>query len=414
MHANGETVTLTGWVDEEPDRRPLQTKYTVRVHLLTNGSGATAAVHGRVLATDHRQWPEFSYGDPVHIRGLLERPGAIETFRYDNYLSLSDIYAVMYRASIQRAEGVKSGNALFAILFHTKQQFEAQINRLYPEPHASFMAGILTGSRKGIPDAVLEDFNTTGLTHIIAISGYNITIVVSVVSAALFWVPLRWRLVPSMVAIIAFTLFVGASAAVVRSAIMGILGVCALTLGRQYHVRLAILWAAFGMLCWNLKFLWYDAGFQLSFLAVIGLTELSPLLNRIFARVPAVLGLREGLQMTCAAQVFAVPLIVLLFGRLSLIAPIANVLVAPFIPLAMLFGFLGTIVSTVAFVPGQIIAYLGWGCLEWILQVSQLLARIPFASIHTPIINTWGIVLYYTLLLIGILRANRTQISCDP
>ncbi|MDD5470285.1 MAG: ComEC/Rec2 family competence protein, partial [Candidatus Peribacteraceae bacterium] len=155
------------------------------------------------------------------------------------------------------------------------------------------------------------------------------------------------------------------------------------------------------------KYLWYDAGFQLSFLAVLGLTECAPLLERWFTRVPQVLGMRESLQMTCAAQLAAVPLIIFLFGRLSLIAPIANVLVAPFIPLAMLFGFLGTMVSFAAFFPGQLIAYLGWGCLEWIVHVSGALAQLPFASVSTPSINVFLIAGYYCMLVAVLVRQHR-------
>ena len=104
--------------------------------------------------------------------------------------------------------------------------------------------------------------------------------------------------------------------------------------------------------------------------------------------------------MTCAAQLTAVPLTILLFGRFSLIAPFANVLVAPFVPLAMLFGFVGTMLSFVAFFPGQLIALLGWGCLEWIIRVTKLLAAIPLASIDTPKMNYLFLITYYALLIL--------------
>ncbi|MDD3896890.1 MAG: ComEC/Rec2 family competence protein [Candidatus Peribacteraceae bacterium] len=407
--ANGTYVHVRGVIAAEPDRRPMKTKYTVETLELLNASGAAIAqVKGKILATDNGQWPEYRYGDTVLVSGKLEKPEAIETFQYDRYLSRYGIYAVMYRAGIRSEyEGRSGRRSLFAM----KETFEAQINRIYPEPHASFMAGLLTGSRRGIPERLMEQFNVTGLTHIIAISGYNITIVISIIAGALFWLPLKWRFVPAIMAIALFTLFVGASAAVVRASIMGILGLLALQAGRQYDVRLAILWTLFFMLAWNPKYLWYDAGFQLSFLAVLGLTECAPLLERWFARVPQVLGMRESLQMTCAAQLAAVPLIIFLFGRLSLIAPIANVLVAPFIPLAMLFGFAGTLVSFIAFFPGQLIAYLGWGCLEWIVRVSGALARLPFASVSTPSINVFLIAGYYCVLAAMLVRQRRRSMG---
>ena len=402
FYAHNQFVTISGYIAAEPDRRPMQTKYTVEATELRTASGKVIPVSGNILATDRRQWPEYNYGDPVTVRGILEKPGAIEEFQYDRFLSRYDIYAVMYRAGFEAQNHKAPINSIhskiFSTLFALKATFEAQTNRLYPEPHASFMAGLLTGSRKGIPEHLMQDFNTTGLTHIIAISGYNITIIISIIAGLLFWLPFKWRFIPSVIAIIAFTLFVGASAAVVRASIMGVLGLLALQLGRQSTVRLTVLWTLFFMLIYNPKYLWYDAGFQLSFLAVIGLTELANLLDKWFAKIPKTLGAHEALQMTCAAQLAAVPLIVLLFGRLSLVAPIANVLVAPFIPLAMLFGFLATAVSFVAFPLGQLIAYPGWGCLEWIILVAKHAAQIPYASIDIPHMNIFLIIIYYIAL----------------
>jgi competence protein ComEC len=405
-YAAGESVEIRGVVAAEPDRRPMQTKYTVAIQEIhTQSGGSIYPVIGKVLATDTSGWPEYEYGDTVLVRGILEIPGNIETFQYDKYLQRYGIYSVMYRAGFTKIQGATH----FSVrkkLFAAKDTFESQINRLYAEPYASFMAGLLTGSRRGIPKHLLEDFNTTGLTHIIAISGYNITIVIVMISGMLFWLPLKIRFFPAIIAIVGFTLFVGASAAVVRASIMGILGLLALQTGRQSEVRLTVLWTLALMLAWNPKYLWYDAGFQLSFLAVIGLIEIAPLLDTLFSRVPQILGIREALQMTVAAQLSAVPLIVFLFGRLSLIAPVANLAVAPFIPLAMLFGFVGTLLSFLWFPLGQLVAYIGWGCLEWIVLMANTLANLPMASIDTGNMRIYSIVLYYSLLSLPLVHAQ--------
>lgn len=397
-YAEDRAVTVQGIIVAEPDRRPLQTKYTVASYWLQTASGVVVSVRGKVLATDYAAWPSHAYGDEVTIRGVLERPTQIEDFHYDRYLSRYGIHSVMYRAEVDTLSA-GHGRLLFSFLFDLKSRFEAQINRLYAEPHASLMAGLLTGSRRGIPEHLLKNFQTTGLTHIIAISGYNIAIVIAVMSSVLFFVPLKYRLVPSLIAIAFFTLFVGASPSVVRAAIMGALALFALHVGREQHAMIAVLFTAFLMVFWNPKILWYDAGFQLSFLAVLGLTYVAPHLERWMQWIPKVLAIRESLQMTIAAQIAAVPLIVVLFGQFSIVAPLANVLVAPLIPLAMLFGFVGTVMSFLWFPLGQAFAYIGWGALELIVVIAERLSAVPYASIDTGQMGSRIVWAYYAGLM---------------
>ncbi|MBT3834655.1 DUF4131 domain-containing protein [Candidatus Peribacteria bacterium] len=432
-----EEIILHGIILAEPDKRPMKTKFTVDVDNIVINNGALLErvmlplddchwqsleesttsreavkcfkVDGKVLVTDNDQWPVHKYGDEVVAIGVLELPGQIEDFHYDRYLSRFDIYSVMYRAKIETiSEG--HGNKIFAFLYDLKEKFESQINRLYPEPHASFMAGLLTGSRRGIPEHLLEDFQTTGLTHIIAISGYNITIVMSVVAACLFFLPLRWRFYPSIISIIFFTIFVGASPSVVRAAIMGSLGLFALQSGRMKHSFIAVLLTAFIMIAVNPKYLWYDAGFQLSFLAVLGVTFIGPMVEPYIKAVPKSFSLREALQMTIAAQLTAVPLIVVLFGHFSVVAPLANVLVAFFIPLGMLFGFLGTVLSFISFGLGQAVSFLGWGMLQIIIFVAESLSNVPYALLDVEV-SWWGILIYYIVLTALIIFWSRKKVE---
>src|SRR3989344_5101145 len=367
-YANGNEIAIHGFIVDEPDRRALATKYTVEAaHIMVNGK--EQKVHGKVLVTYRNHWPEFSYGDEVIVTGVLERPGVIEDFTYDRYLSRYGIYSVIYRSNIEK---LSSGHEskLFSFLFSVKARFERQIQRLYPEPHASLMAGLLNGWRRGIPEYLLEKFNASGITHLIAISGFNITIVV------------------------------GASAGVVRAAVMGILGLIALQTGRLRHARLLILWTLFFMLAWNPKYLWYDAGFQLSFLAVIGIMEVASPLRERSSFLPDAFGVRDAIIATLAAHVTAVPLIVILFGRMSFVAPLANVFVAPAVPFAMLFGFLATMISFISFPLGQLFAFAGFGAVEWIMHIANTLADLPFASVMMPKVHPGFLFSYYGLIAI--------------
>jgi competence protein ComEC len=281
---------------------------------------------------------------------------------------------------------------------------------------AGLLDGLLTGSNGGLTENVQADFRTTGLSHIVAVSGSNITVILSVLSGLLFFLPLKWRFLPCAIGIILFTLFVGASASVVRAAITGIIGLIALQSERQNDARLAMLWTAFGMLCWNPWQLWADAGFQLSFLAVAGLIELTPLLEPWLKRVPEIGGMREALTATLAAQFTAVPWGIALFGAVPLISPLSNVLVAPLIPMAMLTGSLGLLVAFVM-PPLALIAGLPASLLlDAIIRAAHLLALIPGASMTVPAFPSWLMALYYILLTVAvvILKKRSTSDTAAP
>lgn len=407
------SVLLLGTVTDEPDRRPTMTNYTVAVERIRTGSGAVQPVTGKILVRDTQGWPRYGYGDRVLVRGTLRKPWVIAEYRYDRALALQGITNVVTSASLERAGNGRGGNIILGALYALKENFEGMINRIQPEPHASFLAGLLTGSRRSIPADVQDDFKITGLTHILAISGYNVTIVLAGIGGLLFWLPLRARFLPSLAALIAFTLFTGASASVVRAAVMGALGLLALQAGRKTEVRLLILWTAFLMLAWKPQALWWDAGFQLSFLAITGLSEAGPLLRPVTRFFPELLGIRESLAATLAAQLFTLPWILFLFHRLSIVAPVSNLFVAPLIPMAMLLGFLSVCVSALSFPLGQLVGYGAWGVMELILRIIHALAAIPFASVTFSFSVTAMVISYISLIIVALWAQRRNLPTTD-
>lgn len=385
--ANDTTVTLSGWVTEPPDVRPTVTKLTVNVTELENESGVHS-VNGRVLVNDINAWPAILYGDHVTIRGKLRRPEMIDSFDYPHYLEITGVRAVMTRGSIQKSlpDAAPPFSArpwwLIGKLSVLRTAVENQIGLVLPEPHASLLAGLLTGTRRGLSVDLSAAFRRSGLTHIVAVSGYNVTIILTLCSSFLFWVPIKKRLLPLAIGAGLFALFVGAGAPVVRAAIMGVLGLVALSAGRVATTRLLILWTAFIMVLWNPIILWYDASFQLSFLAVLGLSEISPWLKPLLKRVPETLAIRESLIATLSAQIATIPLSVVLFHQFSLIAPLSNILVAPLIPLSMLLGFVATMLSYIWMPLGLLVGYYAWFTLELILKIAVITGSLSFASIN--------------------------------
>ncbi|MEI8229794.1 MAG: ComEC/Rec2 family competence protein [Candidatus Peregrinibacteria bacterium] len=403
-------VTMEGSISGEPDRREKVTNYTVDADTMRRtATGTTFTVKGTILVTDFRRFPAFDYGDRIVVHGTLEKPE-------DNkgssviapYLRSQGFVAVMAASGIQKLSS-GNGSSVIAALVRIKTWFESRLNTLLPEPESSLAAGLLTGSRRGLPRNLTDDFRTVGLTHIVAISGTNITIILTLVMSMLFWLPLRLRILPASIGIILFTLFVGASASVVRAAIMGILGLIAISIGRQTEARLTILWTAVAMLIWNPLQLWGDAGFALSFASVTGLCELSPIIKPYLERVPESFSIRESLTATIAAQFAAVPISLLLFGNLSLIAPLANILVAPAIPLAMLFGALCVAMSVLWLPLGFLTAMPAWAFLRFIVAIAENLAQVPGAALQYESVNPWIVAVYYAALVVGVASFNNKQ-----
>lgn len=390
-------ITLIGTITDPPDRRPLTTHYLLDDLTVITPQG-TIPMQGSVLVRHRNGWPRCTQYQRMRATGELERPEPFNGFAYDDYLSIRGIYALLSFGQIECLQEYPSWT-LQGTLTDWRERTEATINRIYPEPHASFMAGLITGSRKGIPDTISDAFQITGLTHIIAISGYNISLVILLLGGLLFFIPVQWRFIPSVIGVILFTMFVGAGASVVRAAIMGILGLTALQAGRLYDVRLAVVWAAALMTLWNPKLLWYDPGFQLSFLAVLGLTELSPYLERIVRWIPTTLGMREAVQMTIAAQIFAIPWLALLFESISLISPLSNLIVAPFIPLAMMSGAIAILLYPFSPAIAQLAAVPGYLSLEFVMNAAVWMAKVPGALLPLPPLHSAVIVGYFVLLL---------------
>lgn len=378
-YANSNTITLRGIVYDAPDAREKNTRLIVRVTEATQGADKTPrGVNGNVLLFVNR-YPVFQYGDEVQIRGVLMLPEEFSGFDYPAYLAKDQIYALMYYPQMELLSSGK-GNAIKQFLFLLKQKFEQSIERILPEPHAAFLKGILLGSRAGIPEWLLHAFQTTGVTHIIALSGFNITIIADGLSRVLrglsvsprgtFWI--------SFGSIALFTLMVGASPSIVRASVMGILVLLAAKEGRQYQGPNVLTFAGAMMILHNPAILRFDVAFQLSFLATAGLLFVAPRLESRFRFLPRQFGFRNTMATTIAAQIMVVPLLVYYFGGVSLVSPISNVLILSLMPLTMFFGFLGGLAGIIWTSGGIVVGGMAYALISYHVFVVTFLSSIPF------------------------------------
>lgn len=402
-------VTLEGVVRGYPDVRDTWTNLRLDAETLET-EGQLRPVHGTVLVRAPR-YPQFRYGDRLRLSGLLETPPELEGFSYRDYLKRQGVYSLIAHPQIEHiASG--QGSRFWALMFSAKDRARDVIARLMPEPEASLAQGILLGIESGIPADLYDAYNATGTSHIIVISGANITLVAVLFSQAFgrllgkrraYWFTLG--------GIVLYVLLVGADAAVVRAGVMGGLYVTALHLGRRATAYVSLFASAIFLTLVEPLALW-DVGFQLSFAATLGLILFTPAVERLFEAalkriVPqerarqVVRYLDDVLIVTLAAQILTLPLVVYHFGRLSLVAPLTNLLILPVQPPIMIWGGAATLVGLVSFLEpvAQVLAWLPWLCLAYTNAAVRWMAEWPFASLQISHASAGRLAFYYAVIV---------------
>ncbi|MDD5731394.1 MAG: ComEC/Rec2 family competence protein [Patescibacteria group bacterium] len=414
---NKETYLITGIVDAEPAEKDssLQLQISQPKFLLENelhsvipvadlgGQANIKSLQGKILLTVPKYY-EVNYGDEVQFSAKLAKPTKYDSFDYESYLARYGVYAIA--KSVDGFEVVVRGcrdtlQCVSTGLYKIKNYFSSVIQKIYPEPHGSFMLGLLIGAKKGLPDWLVQVFQVIGITHIIAISGYNITILAKVAEKTLGKIGRKYIFWGVLAMIVSFVIMTGAAASIVRAGIMGGLLVYAGFIGRRGSALNVLVLAGTIMIFLNPLILRNDIGFQLSFLATLGLVFISPIFESWSKKKPPATYYLL-LTTTLAAQVLTLPIIISSFGRLSLISPVANVIILGFIPLAMFLGFLSGGFGMLWLPLGKIVGFLGYIVLDVIIKISGLLSRVPYASLELKINSWWVWGGYYAVVSLGI------------
>jgi len=404
---NGSTVEIIGRVQTEADRR------TTGQTIVLSVTNALAPVHqemrGRALLK-LPLYPEIAYGEIMRVTCRLEKPEPFNDFAYDRYLAVAHIYAICnWPKIIERLS--QNAISFSGTVLALKKKFLNRLNAIMPEPQASLLAGLLVGSRQGIPDDVNEDFKRTGLSHIIAISGYNITIIATCILGMTKRLIGRKRSFWFIVGVLGvFVILTGAQASVVRAAVMGVIVLLSRTLGRQTNISIIILLAAGIMVLINPLVLAFDIGFQLSFLATVGLVYLSPIMERFFGWVPESFSMRESVRSTLSATIMTLPLLMYYFGRVSIISPLANLVILPVIPLVMATGFITVVAGLIWDQLGLWLKAFPWFGLDYMIRAIRLLAQFRYASmegIQIPPTVVW--LCYGGMIGVACFRCRRTK-----
>ncbi len=423
---NPAWATVTGVVVKPPEARDTRVRIRLRAESLTLANqGDPLPVDGDALLTVDRALG-LRYGDRIAVRGRLEEAPVFEDFDYREYLARQGVHTLVQQPQVT-VLGHGYGHRFWEALYRFRDRAQAVIARLLPEPESGLLTGILLGVETGIDPALYDMFNRTGVSHIIVISGFNITIVAGLLTAIFarliggkraFW--------PVIGGIILYTLLVGADAAVVRAAIMGVLVALAVYLNRRSTAAVSLFVAGFLMTLLNPLTLW-DVGFELSFIATLSLVLFATPMTQWFegkvnARLPAGVArtatgfLNDALIVTLAATILTLPLIAFYFGRVSVVSPLTNLLVLPVQPYVMIWGGLGTILGLIGeslhalWLAAQAAMTIPFLALHWTVAVVEALAPLPFASVNVDL-GRAGLWVFY-LALGGIVLTLRSDSRC--
>jgi competence protein ComEC len=352
-------------------------------------------------------YPAYSYGERLAVTGELSTPRAAERagdFDYRAYLAHREIFVLMQEPERARLLPGQAGLGPLAGLLRFRQRCRAVLLRELPEPQAALGVGILLGIQSSIPAEVYGAFSATGTSHILVVSGWNFTIVAGVLGglAARLRLGRGATLALALAVMWVYALFTGASAAVLRAAAMASIAAVGRAAERQSEPWRLLLGG-----CWLITLadphtLW-DLGFQLSALATASLFAFAkPVEAWVGARAPfswpAMAPLSEALTATLAAQVLTLPLILYQFGNLSLVAPLANVLLVPVVPYAMLFCTVALVGGLLWLPLGQLLAPLAWLPLVWLSEGARLLAGPRWAALQFPRFPLWALLGFYALV----------------
>ena len=346
---------------------------------------------GRISATV-RAYPTVDYGDAVRLEGLVQKPQK-ENWRY---LLKDALFATMQFPELSIVQK-GDGNPLITALLGTRRRAVATYKRLLPANEAALLAGITLGERAEFGAEFKEKMANSGTTHLVALSGYNISVVAGALLLACGLLLRRTAaFYATLAAVVAFVAMAGAEASVVRAAIMGSIVLLANHIGRTHSMRNAIAVSACAMVLWNPNVLRYDLGFQLSFGALIGIVYLKPHLDRYIKRKGnGFMQWRENLSGTLSAQIMVFPLLMQAVGSFSLVSLISNIVLLSFIPVTMGHGFLiagmGFVAVPIAVLPAWLVSLL----LKYEIGVIELFGAHKGFSM--PMNAIW-VAVYYAIM----------------
>lgn len=395
--AIGKKIEVEGIISDAPDVR------LKNQHLIFTPTGQETDIL-LIIPKDI----EFFYGDKIKVTGILEEPENFITtsgkeFNYKGYLANQNIYFIINNAEIE-INSHNNGNFLKSYLFKIRNLFVKNIGKVILPPESDLAGGLILGVRGGFDTDTRDEFISTGTIHIIALSGYNVTIVAEwIMKIFKIFFSQFISIVLGIIVIILFILMAGASSTSIRAGIMAVIALFARMTGRNYDAGRALYIAALLMIAYDPRVL-VDISFQLSFFATFGVLFITPKVINWIAFIPIKFGLREIVATTIAASIAVLPILIYSTGILSLVSLPANILILSFIPATMFFVFMVGILGFIGPILSIPFGYISHLFLSYILGTIHFFAALPFASVIIPSFSIIFVILIYMIMIYFVFR----------
>jgi len=403
----GRMSVVEGTVADDPDARATSVRVPIEVSII-NGTPSS----GKLLAVLPRD-TDLQYGDAVSVRGVPEEPQSFETntgrtFDYPGYLRARGILVVIQHAVLR--ESTQGGVSVLRTLYQIKHSFERALQRVMQEPMASLMEGFLLGEKSGLPQALTQAFVVAGLIHVVVLSGYNIG-VVSEWTLRFFALFLRRRvaLATTAIVIVLFALMAGGGMATIRAMLMGLIAILGRYLHRPALALRSLGVAVIAMLLWN-PLVVFDAGFVLSVLATLGIITLGGWVESwLWCFKEGIL--RSTAATTIAVQLFVLPALLYYTGVLSFVSVPVNIIFLPFVPLAMLLGFITGLFALIHPFIALVPAFAADTLLRAMIWLAEVSAALPQGSAIVPAFPVWVAIALYIPLGVWAMRCYQRTVA---
>ena len=387
----GNEVAVRGFIVSEPEVKGEKVTYIVKVSSIRPGySGAFIKSRGKVLLTTlvNNEGSFFDYGRELVFEGVLSQPQGVRNpggFDYRRYLAQKGVGASVfsYAYAIEPGEG-KKGNFLVQAGLRIRKRIVYVIENSLPRQQAGLLNGMLIGYREGLSEEVQDAFSNAGLTHIMAVSGANVAFLILPLAFLLKLLRIR-KAVANLMLIAFLILFVfvtGFEPSVLRAVVMASILLIAAILYREPDTYAALALSCIILLTASPCML-FNIGFQLSFGATLAIVMLYRNIKKLIAWPFLPDWIMEILAATLAAQLGVLPITLVYFNKVSLIAIIPNLLAVPMLELITILGMLMALVGQFSLFISQLLGYLNSVFLSAVLYITKLASSVPFATIKT-------------------------------